>query len=218
MPELVFSEETFLEENGIEIFQKELTNFLRTCKRNTVRTKIVKEELIQLLSVFVHDVLKEHFYEKTVVGKWRNQYNFMELILDSESLKELEERITKQVKKFRTDLQETIEMRGIQQSLLYIEKNISSKVSVEVLAEQQSMSVSAFSKKFKEKTAMTPVQYINQRRIEKVKQYLKKQEYTLSEIAEITGFSNENYMVRVFKKMTGKTISDYRKVNIERKN
>ena len=93
----------------------------------------------------------------------------------------------------------------------YTHLNISSKVSVEVLAEQQSMSVSAFSKKFKEKTAMTPVQYINQRRIEKVKQYLKKQEYTLSEIAEITGFSNENYMVRVFKKMTGKTISDYRK-------
>ena len=159
----------------------------------------------------VYDVLKEYFYDRTVVGKWRNKYNFLELIYDSETIIELEEKITEQIKNFRNGLLDVLERRGVQQSLFYIEKNMASKVSLECLAEQQNMSISAFCKKFKEKTSMTPVQYINRRRIEKVKEYLKNQEYTLAEIAEITGFSNENYMVRVFKKMTGKTISDYRK-------
>ena len=58
---------------------------------------------------------------------------------------------------------------------------------------------------------MSPIQYINLKKIEKVKEYLRHPEYTLGEIADLTGFSNENYMVRVFKKTTGSTITDYRK-------
>ena len=39
----------------------------------------------------------------------------------------------------------------------------------------------------------------------------------MGEIADLTGFSNENYMVRVFKKITGSTITDYRKqINMAR--
>lgn len=211
IPELVFTEDRFLEEDGMEIFQKELKNFLKICRDESVRIKLVKEELIQQISILVYDVLKEYFYERAVVGKWRNQHNFMELIYDAENSRELEEKITERIMGFRKELLDVLEQRSLQQSLIYIEKNMASKVSVERLAEQQNMSVSAFAKKFKEKTSMTPVQYINRRRIEKVKECLKNQEYTLAEIAEITGFSNENYMVRVFKKMTGKTISDYRK-------
>ena len=64
---------------------------------------------------------------------------------------------------------------------------------------------------------MPPIQYINLKKIEKVKEYLKRPEYTLGEIADLTGFSNENYMVRVFKKITGSTITDYRKqINMAR--
>ena len=211
IPEVTFTEDGILEENGMEMFHKKLSNFLKECCEASVKIKLVKEELIQQLNILVYDVLKEYFYDRTVVGKWRNKYNFLELIYDSESRIELEEKITEQIKNFRNGLLDVLERRGVQQSLFYIEKNMASKVSLECLAEQQNMSISAFCKKFKEKTSMTPVQYINRRRIEKVKEYLKNQEYTLAEIAEITGFSNENYMVRVFKKMTGKTISDYRK-------
>ena len=64
---------------------------------------------------------------------------------------------------------------------------------------------------------MPPIQYINLKKIEKVKEYLRRPEYTLGEIADLTGFSNENYMVRVFKKITGSTITDYRKqINMAR--
>ena len=95
--------------------------------------------------------------------------------------------------------------------LEYIEKNCASKITIKELADLKNMSLSLFTKKFKNKTENAPVQYINKRKVELVKEYLKKREYTLGEIAELTGFSNENYMVRVFRKVTGKTITDYRK-------
>lgn len=73
------------------------------------------------------------------------------------------------------------------------------------------MSVSTFCKKFKDRTGMTLVQYLNEHRIEKAKIYLRSSEYSLGEVSELTGFANTNYLVRVFKKITGQTVSEYRK-------
>ncbi len=56
------------------------------------------------------------------------------------------------------------------------------------------------------------MQYVNERKVEMVKEKLLDRSLSLAEIAEQTGFSNENYMVRVFKKVTGSTITDYRKM------
>ena len=57
---------------------------------------------------------------------------------------------------------------------------------------------------------MTMIQYINTRKIEEVKNYLSGN-YTLEEIADKTGFLNVNYMIRVFKRITGKTVTEYRR-------
>lgn len=58
---------------------------------------------------------------------------------------------------------------------------------------------------------MTLIQYINLKKVEQVRLYLKNEDYTLGQIAEMAGFCNENYMIRVFKKITGQTITDFRK-------
>ena len=39
----------------------------------------------------------------------------------------------------------------------------------------------------------------------------KSRQLSLEEVAELAGFSNANYLLRVFKKSTGKTIGQYRK-------
>ena len=73
------------------------------------------------------------------------------------------------------------------------------------------MSAPSFCKKFKERTGKTLVQYLNTRRIEKAKGLMKNRKYSLWDISEMTGFSNANYMIRVFKKITGQTVSEYRR-------
>ena len=39
----------------------------------------------------------------------------------------------------------------------------------------------------------------------------KSRQLSLEEVAELAGFSNANYLLRVFKKSTGKAIGQYRK-------
>ena len=109
----------------------------------------------------------------------------------------------------RTDVLE-LEKDDFSQVFSYIEQHLTEKISLAELAEQSCMSVPSFCKKFKERTGTTLVQYMNEKRIEKAKILMKNRNYSLWQISEMTGFSNANYLIRVFKKVTGQTASEYR--------
>lgn len=94
----------------------------------------------------------------------------------------------------------------------FIKEHLEEGLSLAEIARDSNMSIPSFCKKFKARTGKTLVQYVNERKVEMVKEKLLDRSLSLAEIAEQTGFSNENYMVRVFKKVTGSTITDYRKM------
>ncbi|MDQ4139400.1 MAG: chromate resistance protein [Bacteroidota bacterium] len=54
-------------------------------------------------------------------------------------------------------------------------------------------------------------EYIRKLRIEKAMQLLNSSQHSLSEIAYLTGFSDQSHFTRIFKKHTGQNPSDYRK-------
>jgi YesN/AraC family two-component response regulator len=54
-------------------------------------------------------------------------------------------------------------------------------------------------------------EYIRKLRIEKAVQYIQTTNYSLTEIAYLTGFSDQSHFTRIFKKHTGKNPSAYRK-------
>ena len=95
--------------------------------------------------------------------------------------------------------------------LNYIDENLNGKLTLPELAQLGCMSVPCFCKKFKDQTGMTVTQYINDKRIKYASTLLKQSRFSLEEVAEMAGFSNANYLLRVFKKSTGKTIGQYRK-------
>jgi len=53
--------------------------------------------------------------------------------------------------------------------------------------------------------------YIRKLRIEKAIQLLNNPKYSLSEIAYLTGFSDQSHFTRIFKKVTGKNPSSFKK-------
>jgi AraC-like DNA-binding protein len=54
-------------------------------------------------------------------------------------------------------------------------------------------------------------EYIRQQRIEKAIEYLNTSSYSLTQIAYLTGFSDQSHFTRIFKKHTGKNPSEYKK-------
>ena len=201
---LMFSRKGFLEEKGMTVFEEELRSYLEQCKKETVLVKTVKETLVQAVSIFVYSIERNYFDDQDI-ARWNSRYSFMETIMEAEFMGELILKLTAMMANFKTDFLKERNEDGFGDVKEYIEKNCASKITIKELADLKNMSLSLFTKKFKNKTENAPVQYINKRRVELVKEYLKKREYTLGEIAELTGFSNENYMIRVFRKVTGKT-------------
>jgi len=58
--------------------------------------------------------------------------------------------------------------------------------------------------------------YIRKQRIEKAKDLMETQKYSLTEIAYLTGFSDQSHFSRIFKKYTGKNPSSFKK-NLQKK-
>ena len=64
---------------------------------------------------------------------------------------------------------------------------------------------------FKERTGENFMPYLSRLRIAKAIDLLKKTKMSTEEISEKIGYSNANYFIKVFKKITGKTLSEFKK-------
>ncbi|WP_127589204.1 helix-turn-helix transcriptional regulator [Paenibacillus koleovorans] len=65
-------------------------------------------------------------------------------------------------------------------------------------------------KLFREVVGVTPNKYLQQLRHQRAKQYLRETDWTMATIAHRTGYADEHYFSRVFKKLEGLPPRDYR--------
>lgn len=92
----------------------------------------------------------------------------------------------------------------------YISNNYDKELSTHMLSNLCYVSESYFCRFFKKATGKTVANYINEYRIEKAAYLIKNTDSTISEISLRTGFGDANYFSRVFKKVIGKSPSEYR--------
>ncbi|MFK9094547.1 bifunctional transcriptional activator/DNA repair enzyme AdaA [Bacillus salipaludis] len=94
----------------------------------------------------------------------------------------------------------------------YIDNNYPDKLTLETLAEISHGSAYHLHRTFKKITGITPVEYIQQVRINKAKKYLLQSDRTVADIAKKVGISNTPYFITLFKKMTGATPAQFRQL------
>ena len=75
------------------------------------------------------------------------------------------------------------------------------------------MSESYFRRIFLKNYGISPIKYINNLKIERAKELLTSGLYTVSDVAELSGFHDESYFSREFKKHSGKTPKEYVKAS-----
>ena len=96
-------------------------------------------------------------------------------------------------------------------SINYIEINLTMNLSIEYLANRANQSADHFSRLFLENTGVRPLNYIHIKRIERAQFLILSSGLSLSTIAEDTGFDSLSYFNRIFKRITGKTPSNYKR-------
>lgn len=101
--------------------------------------------------------------------------------------------------------------RVIHQAEEYIRLHLTENLTISQIASRFYLNSNYFAKLFKAEVGVTPLYYINQKRIEKGKYLLEHTQFSIGEISGETGFSDELYFSRVFKKYAGMSPLAYRK-------
>lgn len=86
-----------------------------------------------------------------------------------------------------------------------IQKDYQKRLSVEQIADELGVSASYLSRKFKEATGQTFLDFLNRYRVQQAAALLETGRYRISEISEATGFSDYKHFCAVFKKYTSKS-------------
>lgn len=100
----------------------------------------------------------------------------------------------------------------VMEALQFIEEHYNDDISLSDVAGYINISKNHLSFLFKKETGQTFSDYLIQYRINRAKELLESREkYTVTEIAEMTGFHDTGYFSKVFKKTTGISPNQYKK-------
>lgn len=97
-------------------------------------------------------------------------------------------------------------------ALEYIHVNFSHDLSLIEVSNHVNMNDSYFSTLFKKTVGLNFIDYLTNARIEKAKEYLKDPMMKVYEISRAVGYSGEKHFFKIFKKITGLTPNEYRRV------
>lgn len=106
--------------------------------------------------------------------------------------------------------QETTDNR-IVKVVRYIRENINRNIGINELAELCYLTKDHFIRLFKKEMRCTPLQYINQKKIEKAQLMLIISDKSIKDIAYELSFDNISYFYRLFRRLTGIPPSRYKK-------
>lgn len=96
----------------------------------------------------------------------------------------------------------------------YITENYNNpQLNVQTIGSNLNYTAHYLSQHFKQQTGMTLKVYLSQYRVERAKELLTNTELTIAAIANDTGFTDVNALIRVFKKFTSLTPAEYRKIS-----
>lgn len=93
----------------------------------------------------------------------------------------------------------------------YIRENYKEEISLEKVVKRYHVNYSYFSRLFYKEVGESFTDYVTRVRMDQAKFLLVVTDDTISQIAEQSGYDNEKYFMKLFKKMEGCTPSEYRK-------
>ncbi len=202
------------DDNGIEKFLFEFTlNRIDISKDEQNKIFIQKytdERIVLGNKVFIISSKYDSLFKKsfvTLIDAFKNQgkyplgaysaaYDFFNTVSDTCKIKD----------------ESTADISIIKKGIEYIENTPCPQKSIKEIAQMCGVSVGYFEQIFKAYAQVTPKEYINFNKILHIKKMLQNKSLTLDEIAEKMNYCDSGYLCRIFKKKTGISPKQYRRL------
>ncbi|GAB3926902.1 AraC family transcriptional regulator [Mucilaginibacter myungsuensis] len=98
----------------------------------------------------------------------------------------------------------------VSQSISFMKEHLGKKLTINQLADQSALSVSHYSRLFKQRTGSSPIDHFNLLKIQQSCQQLYFTDLSVKEIAATLGFDDQYYFSRLFTKLMGVSPMKYR--------
>lgn len=149
----------------------------------------------------IHQLLKSILHEEESLSPFKAEYmhNLVNLLLIN-----IQRQVPKPVKQVKQTL--------VGQVIDYIHGNYFEDITLESLSRMFYVSPYYLCREFKRYTNRTIIQYVNVTRIMNARRKIMETDKSITEIANMTGFSNLTHFNRVFRQYVDMTPSQYRKL------
>lgn len=107
--------------------------------------------------------------------------------------------------------EESDENSMLSSTMTYIREHLGHKLTLEELSRQASLSPYYFAHLFKEETGISPIEYVAMTKINYAKNILKTTENSITEIADLLGYSSDASFINAFKKRAGLSPARFRR-------
>ncbi|HEX2199929.1 MAG TPA: AraC family transcriptional regulator [Burkholderiales bacterium] len=105
---------------------------------------------------------------------------------------------------------ETFALQKVQQAIVFMDRHLSDRLTLPLIAGQLKISPCHFAHEFKRATGVAPHQYLIQRRIERARHLLASSDLPIADIALAVGFANQSHFSALFHRVAGMTPQVYR--------
>lgn len=118
----------------------------------------------------------------------------------------------------RSVLGENFDMRAISDHYAvaraqhFIEQHYAEEITVKKLAKLGNLSVSSFTRIFKNELHLTPIEYLIEVRLQQAKKLLRRKEIPITQVALRCGFNSSSHLASSFQRVLHMTPSEYRKL------
>lgn len=194
-------------------YQKSIQEFMVIVDK-TIR----QEHSIPLIEDMIHESLMmlRYFTDSQQTGAefniMFNSFQSKDYLLLYRTADELREKLKEMFGKFMETYGNEENKDIVEAIKSYVRENYAENISTADIACEFHISTSYLSTLFREKTGVKLTNYIEGIRMEKAKEYLKGNMWTITEIAIETGYSDPNYFSKVFKRYVGVGPKQFREI------
>ena len=166
--------------------------------------KTMEDDMLNGLNLGADDYITKPFSVGILKATIKN------LLANRALLRQVYNSIEEEEQSFPVNCTNTLDWKFIASVKECIEKNMGDPdFNVEMLSSRHHMSRTSFFNKLKVLTGYAPADYIRMIRLQHAAQLLKQGEHTVTEVADIVGFSDVKYFREVFKKYYDVSPSKY---------
>lgn len=194
--------EVFSDERGNVIFIAPDSRIMR----ENGEQKVIREEILKEIKANVKE------YVGIELDFSYKKLQHMKEIADAyhHMVKNQEEGKEKEIQEWHKEGDSVKSNRLVEEILAYCREHHYENLSLKGIAEYFDINASYLGQLIKKSKGISFTEFMNKYRIEKAIEYLKTTNLKVYEIAEEVGYTNYQYFIKMFKKHTGNTPSDYK--------